>query len=614
MTLRVPAILAAAAIGLTPMLDARQLYWATYDYPVPSTISPTSTSWRRAAVGDFDGDRHTDFVSLLVDTSTGRGEVLFVQAADVYQSLHSLGSRTASDVLTWSGAGTDKTDAVLTVGTDGVSQWTLDTNDQIVPTTIVGGPLVNAKFIRGPVSGTQLSNHAFVVVGSDSRTVYKVYRSSGTWTTAVIRTHSADIIDMEVLDWNGSGDRDVALLTSADLTVVDTANTVLASASASSVCMTMVRHKGRATDQLAWVTNVSGTSNQALHVVGNGVTETGIVIGPLDVADVASGDLDDDGDSELLVSHRFSGDQVVLINVSTTTSSSESYSWSAYELYTLAGYGVSFTANAATPVIADLDADTDLDVALLCQPTAKVEIARNQRIEENDLRVLPVEIPTDDLPRMTVYNYSQIVRIQFPLKAPLTSTSRDVLEIKAWTQKVGTSVEPELAHHEVIATGATWSVPIMLDLIVDADWQPREGDRLFLELRMIDVDGSGEYASTGPVASLVVDGSRVGFEAAEASFQDLYAGYGPPAFSAPFVVDTAIVPFDSGDPNPNTSVITDSSMYPSAADSDYQFQVLDETVGYGTKKGGASSGGTSTVPIVDPFDPNNPPPPPPRRP
>lgn len=611
---RVPAILATAAFALAPAVHARQLYWATYDYGVPSTIPSSTTSWRRAAVGDFDGDRHTDFVALLVNPSTGSGEVLFAQAPDVYQSLHSLGTRTATDLVAWPGAGADKTDAFLSVGSHGVSLWTLGTNDQIEPTTILGSPLTGGKFIRGPVSGTAIANHAFVVVGSDSRTVYKLYRSGGTWTSSVLRTHGADILDVEVLDWNGSGDRDIALMTATDLTVIDTSNSVLSSASASGVCITSVRHKGRTSDQLAWVTNVTGTSNQAIHVVGNGVTETGIVIGPLDVADVAAGDLDADGDSEVLVSHRFSGDQVILVNVSTTTSSSESFSWSAYELYTLAGWGVSFASNAATPVIVDLDADADLDVAFLCQPTTKMEIARNQRIEENDLRVLPIEIPNDDLPRMSLYNYSQSVRIQLPLKAPLTSTSRDVLEVKAWIRPVESSVTPELVHHETIATGATWSTPVLLDVTVEADWQPREGDRLYLELRMIDVDGVGEYASTGPVSTLVCDGSDEGFEIDEAAFADLYVGYGPPAFSARFIVGSAIVPFDSGDPNPNTSTISDSSMYPSGQDPDFAFQVLDETIGYGTKKGGASSGGTSTVPNVDPFDPNNPPPPPPRRP
>ncbi|MCC7170932.1 MAG: hypothetical protein IT459_10820 [Planctomycetes bacterium] len=608
------AILAAAAFTLAPAVHARQLYWATYDYAVPSTIPSSTTSWRRAAVGDFDGDRHTDFVSLLVNPSTGSGEVLFVQAADVYQSLHSLGTRTAADLVGWPGAGVDKTDAFLSIGSGGVSLWTLGTNDQIEPTSILGSPLSGGKFIRGPVSGTAIGNHAFVVVGSDARTVHKLYRSGGTWTSSVIRTHGADILDVEILDWNGSGDRDIALMTASGLTVIDTSNTVLSSASASGVCITTVRHKGRSTDQLAWVTNVTGTSNQKIHVVGDGVTETGIVIGPLDVADVAAGDLDADGDSEVLLSHRFSGDQVILVNVSTTTTNSESFSWSAYELYTLAGWGVSFASNAATPVIADLDADTDLDVAFLCQPTTRLEIARNQRVEENDLRVLPIEIPNDDLPRMTVYDYTQSVRIQLPLKGPLTSSSRDVLEVKAWIQPVESSVTPNLVHHEVISTGSTWSIPVLLDVIVEADWQPREGDRLYLELRMIDVDNVGEYASTGPVSTLVCDGSDAGFHVDEAAFDDLYLGYGPPAFSARFIVDSAIVPFDSGDPNPNTPVITDSSMNPSAADPNYEFQILDETVAFGTKKGGASTGGTSTVPNVDPFDPNNPPPPPPRRP
>ncbi len=155
------SLLAAGAIPLAPAADARQLYWATYDYPVPSTIPTSSVSWRNAAVGDFDGDRHADFVSLVIDPSTGSGEVLFVQAPDVYQSLHAVGSRTATDLLTWTGAGTDKTDAFLSVGSHGASLWTLDTNDQIVPTTIVGSPLTGAKFIRGPVSGSAISTHAF---------------------------------------------------------------------------------------------------------------------------------------------------------------------------------------------------------------------------------------------------------------------------------------------------------------------------------------------------------------------------------------------------------------------------------------------------------------------
>lgn len=608
------SLLAAAAIPLAPAADARQLYWATYDYPVPSTIPTSSVSWRNAAVGDFDGDRHADFVSLVIDPSTGSGEVLFVQAPDVYQSLHAVGSRTATDLLTWTGAGTDKTDAFLSVGSHGASLWTLDTNDQIVPTTIVGSPLTGAKFIRGPVSGSAISTHAFVVVGSDARTVYKLYRSGGAWTTSVIRTHASDILDVEVLDWNGTGDADIALMTASSLTVIDTSNTVLSTASASGVCITTVRHKGRTGDQLAWVTNVTGSSNQAIHVVGDGVTETGIVIGPLDVAAVASGDLDADGDSEVLISHRFSGDQVILVNVSSSTSSSESYSWSAYELYTLAGYGVSFASNAATPVIADLDADTDLDVAMLCQPTTKLEVARNQRIDENDLRVLPIEIESDDLPRLTVYNYTQSVRIQLPLKAPQVSTSRDVLEVKAWIKAVGASVSPELVHHETISTGASWSIPVLFDVLVESDWQPLEGDRLYVELRMVDVDTNGEYASTGPVATLVCDGSEDGFEADQGAFENLYGSSGPPVFSARFVVDSAVVPFDSGDPNPYTSVMADSSMYPNGWDSDYLFQQLDEVVGLGTKKGGAASGGTSTVPNVDPFDPNGPPPPPPRRP
>ncbi|MBK6941412.1 MAG: hypothetical protein IPH13_14635 [Planctomycetes bacterium] len=614
------AVAYALAATATAVAAEPTLTWADRHYPVPTTIDLTA-SWRGMAVGDFDGDRQPDCIVRCVPSGESDGTLVFMQAPDTYESISLLSSSiTANDIATYAGGGPDGADALVSVGPSGLRSWRRSTTQSGYTSTVeVGSPLLDAQLVRAVRNAAR----QFDVVASDGLTVYRVTLSSSGNSVVQSFSQTSSIVDLELFDYDGSGDLDRAIVSPDGLRIRQADGTTTLAATGNGKFAAIVRHRGRTTDQVAFVTQDAGTSYFWCQVVGNGHLEAPIALGPIGVADVVSADLLGSGASELVVSHRASSWQVALPNVSTTTASSATFDQFTYQFVEIAPITVDFSTNDATPGIADFDNDGDLDCVLPCRPTASVYIGRNQLVSENEQRLFPRAGP-GGLPQLSVYDYASEVRLQLSLSSPgvLPPTAEwDLIEVKAWWGQVGEAMVRDLIAHEVVAADFELSIAATLDILFESPWQPLAGDRLFLEVRPIEVNSdTGDYASVGPTTTIVVLGVDVDFDAYTGEFDELYLGTQSPPMAVPFtVIEESGLGFDSGDPSPYAAHEPDDSMSPPDATEDVRIVIVDVESGgwpivvFGSK-GGVNTGGASSPPNIDPFNPTVPPPDPPRRP
>lgn len=169
---------------------------------------------------------------------------------------------------------------------------------------------------------------------------------------------------LELLDLDGDDLFEIALFGDDGVEIYSLDGTLLQSFASSGPGggIAVVRQEGQP-DRLAWFTS-SGGSGEELRMIGQFGIEAASALGNLDFVAVTSGDVDMDGDDDLLVSHKDSYDLYVMINAR-DAQNPLIRSFAAHGgLRTLPTYQPAgpATGNKAWAIFVDLDNDQDLDV------------------------------------------------------------------------------------------------------------------------------------------------------------------------------------------------------------------------------------------------------------
>lgn len=378
----------------------------------PLASNMTTSNITRMACVDLDQNLTMDAVFLVGNTPYAALE------PDYWRQYLPLFAPTYSfnDVCAAPGLGIDGSDAVACVGNSGlwlVSRQTATPTNQgalaavrvdVATNLFVGCKRIVCDDING--DGTK----DLIGVTGDGFAIRRAFRVGTAWsTTTVTGTFGTPIDDIEIVDWDGTGHKDIAVLRAATADMVNSRveirsfNVSLSSLSSTfywtmpgfGIAMTKCRHRGRLHDQLAVVYRYGSPQMNWFTVCGAEAPvlpgeikphELGFSIGPVSTIELTSGHVltaEDEEDStapyDVVVTQNFSPDQLLFANVSTEDSASESFSTALgfCGLLPLASYTTPYANFTSTAGIADFDGDGDGDILIPSRPSGTLSLFRN---------------------------------------------------------------------------------------------------------------------------------------------------------------------------------------------------------------------------------------------
>lgn len=229
--------------------------------------------------------------------------------------------------------------AVLVVDAAGLHRYVYDsaTATFVGPTTLLSGiNWQNAPFLRAAdLNGQGRSDLLMVGSLDSSKVIGWKGNSSASFSSMFTITVPGDVLDVRQLDWGNDGIRDLAILSTSELRIVNGNGVVQASWSVpvdGGEIEIIADCPNQPGDRVAWVRPDATDSFDELLVLEatqtaptpirmQFVLEAGGAAVDLDVIGLAAGDSDDDGDFDLGVFHTGGTTAVILGNVGTTTPS-----------------------------------------------------------------------------------------------------------------------------------------------------------------------------------------------------------------------------------------------------------------------------------------------------
>ena len=387
---------------------------------------------------------------LVSDVATIVGGNVLVQWAPDIQDLTSTfdPSWVAMDLCSIPGAGVVEKDALVIAGSNGVHVMGIRESGS-APNLTRQFAEASSYPTTSPCIAVRAAGHASMNPGfdfavlTDVGTVLRFFKLQSTGiqqvSTLVLKDASQATLhakDFRLLRWDDDNVLDVAVETLVGVDVLDVNGTHKWSlhpqgASAHSIAMAVVTKFGRTSEFLAWTVYDGTQSDMCLRVDG---THSGsyegqsqFVLNGVEPFDLTPGDFDLNGFSDLLVSHRFSSDQVLLGNVSNVSGlgGATFASFASYFLQ-LAPYGTPFGSYNGSPAIGDLDNDGDDDVFAPCDIAASRYLFRGTALNEQKYRITVTDQGAGD------YNFLRtLVRVSLPTDIQASDMNLEVLAFRA---------------------------------------------------------------------------------------------------------------------------------------------------------------------------------------
>ncbi len=545
-----------------------------FTWPISSTID-TSGGVTSMATGDFNGDWIAD-AFVVID-----GIAYFVPCPDVFSSLFPIDDLDAVDVATLPAAGWNGIDAVLVVGADGLHVVQRgSTTSAMSATLLASGWTTVVQLCVADVDGD--ANVDVLGLDGDGTTLRRLEANGSGWdssTSSFTQLGASAVIEIDVLDWNGDADLEVAAVLNDGFAVYDLSMTRQAiyqgAAVVAGVTAQPVRHASGGKDRLAivywtpsdtqWLKEISSNHESA----GLGLGILGVVSRGTAAADLLPSMTTPRGD-DLVLSHTFSPWQPVLFNISTTTATSEPFSDSVGAAMEVQSWNSPSSANAATPGIADLDNDGDPDVLMAwADAPATMYVVRSVDTDEESRKIYvgSEESLLSAHPTIPGRNLLTIT-----LAEPAVHHGDEhYVELVVWHRGVdlqgeplaGVDPTPQSYYYDVSGGWEDGRLEATIDVYEDVF--PTRA-QYFILARHVNVDESGAYLEVGPHGMNVWVGDQAEFQGHVQTFEEdtetdsegsptppFKSGGIPVGGTCPTMVP--IDPFDpaNGEPDPPTS-------------------------------------------------------------
>ncbi len=450
-------------------------------------------SFGRALPGDFDGDGFADVVVqhglqavlLYAPDRYGAGSKLKVGCTSLAVAFDPVLGR----------------DVVLTVDRMGLSSTTLNSADMSVSSTVIAtGDWETAKWLRARNEAS--SDDALVAaLRQDGQSIVLLeLDASSDWAATSLANLSinAPALDGELLDWDGDGQLELAVLTTAGLAIMERNGTLLGSWPQNSTGghLTAFSENWLSGERLAWHLEGGGGATEWLTVLDSGGLHETLDLTGLGIVGMAAGDLDNDGDDEVALSITSARELLVLRNQrSPAATTGASFSMPNILTVALGQSNSPAPNNVAKPILADLDGDGDIDFFQTVEDEEKYFVQRNQQVLEGEMRATPIDLEyrlTDNPLTGTLK-----VTVNHPVTPRAGMTHYQVTTwgmLDAWSTPLPTAILNQLIPVQTVGNDQTLEIVLPETVI----YFPRV---YAIEISQVRVGAHGEVLERSPVGA-----------------------------------------------------------------------------------------------------------------
>lgn len=474
------ALLAAASaahpfqIGGFTVEDVRPLGSGHFGLPPPI--------FGRTVAGQLTGDLHADAVMM------AGNQPVFLYGPGLYHALTDLPA-TANDIAVLRGAAPGGLDGLVTISDRGLELWWPDgTAQQFAHVALGSVAWRNAtRVITADIDASGTMD--VIALCGDQHTLRMLLDPMGASTESSI-VMASTVYDFAMLDWDGTPQLEIAALTSSGVKVCRLAGAVLASYTfgVQGDVLAVLPGSGAAYDRLAGAFRVGANPQATLYVADKFGVEAGLALGALGATGAAVEDLDLDGRPDLVIAQQATHELLYFVNQGAGLPTF-SLAAPAFKLLDT-GLGTQPAPTShATPALADLDLDGDVDILFPVQSSGSIAELPNR-----------AKLAEDGAPHISgrAYQYDEVLHqgtLILRFEAPLTPLAgADAIELNVWRQEtVGAETNPRAELH-VIQTLGTW--PQELSILIT---EPIEAFSVRnLDLRLTKTDASGTPIAAGP--------------------------------------------------------------------------------------------------------------------
>lgn len=362
--------LPAAAQGIDPQGDSE---W----------IEPTATDpglFDRSDQGDFDGDGVLDPVVLREDRlEILLGPGLYDQPLLGPTGVHAF-SVCPPDVGLTRGT-------LLVADAVGLHEYLLDPAGSAWASQLLAASWAGATVIE---VRTMPSTVGVLGLMSDRRTVRCLYRMDGQWFEQPMLVSPEVVRDLCVFEFDGGGQIEIAVATDSALWVYDATGSLRQTfpvGDAVSVAIGRIVLSKSARDGLAWIVTRDEGVQQLLVLSPAGIMPPKhLAYMPL-VVDMETGDVNGDGNWDVVLSHTTDHTALVLPNLGDGwTTQFEPSKPGGVRLIQFGPAGKPAPDNRARPSLGDLDSDGDTDMSFPVQSTGEMFVWRGGTVDQTSFQ------------------------------------------------------------------------------------------------------------------------------------------------------------------------------------------------------------------------------------
>lgn len=495
---------------LLPPLQGQPLSGLARNYPLPHAIAEATPS--RTLADDWTGDLRPDVV-LLAD-----GAVCLQHGPDTFPT---------GEVIPASVAGAAVIDletlplpngphALLALGAGGVRVLTWDTATQafVHASTLASGGWAGALSIHlADLGGSALPDYVGTSPAGNRILLMRDF-------DGVTATHlpqiviGAPLLELDPIDWTGDAPDEIAVRLAGGVLVCSSTGgpaLYVSSTTGTPRLIQPVRCAFETDERLAYVESAPGTGDDWLGVVGSAAPFSNMHLGAFGIVGAAARDIDKDEDDDLVLSHVASTDLLVLVDRSGPTP------FSPADVFVVpSGSSAPAPGNRAEPCLADLDGDTDVDLAVANPVEDRLLVVRNVTVDE--IAYWPLW-SGERFDTMLWQVDPGLLNLDFHVQSPLASTfGYDALQVVVWRQATLSALADPVPTHSFVAPFFSDPDAAPFQVLLNESLAAPDGFEAVYNilLRVVATDAQGNVVQAGPTGTFF-------YTPGEDSYADLYA-------------------------------------------------------------------------------------------
>ncbi len=488
----VVAYCAVLLCTLSPLPRAQHPFVGSPPREIPwnSAVISSGETFAASLAGDFNGDLHVDVLSLSSD------QPVFLFGPGSYSSMmeHSV---TCHHAAVAQEPTSQEISLLLTTSTGLVRSWYSSLDRDFLWSPVASGPeWVDARrvVIQEPATGPGVDA---LGVSSDGLKVLFISDVLGSATMGSDLRLSSEILDLASVQWSGGSRPETAVLTKQSLQVfsgglmVDSHPVLFDSGR-----ILRFRQEGFSHDRVVLIGKNRSLPDSLLYVVDHLGMEAPVSTG-MDIVGSVMGDVDGDGDDDLLLST--TGETVLryLPNNSNGNPPAGGPTFAAVPGATVdLGHGSApATQRSGDPLLEDLDGDGDLDLLLTLPEHGQYLLLPNQSRSVSDHQVIVEGSRYDHDPLLGVGD------LELDLGSPLDLLPGAThLEVVTWRRAdLASAVNPLSVARTLHPFAGSWPWKVH-----ESTFEPTMHTLAiyYFQLRLVTLDPTGRMVAAAPIQTL----------------------------------------------------------------------------------------------------------------